>query len=93
MAEAGRRSTHPATAPSQLFHKEKMLAGTWHPSETLRAARGEQKALLALRNHHRALGISLPRAGCSGLQRGWSRAGQSRWLQSGLETRGFQTAA
>lgn len=44
MAEAGRGSTHPATAPSQLFHKEKMLAGTWHPSETLRAARGEQKS-------------------------------------------------
>lgn len=34
--------TQPQLHP-KLFHKEKMLVGTWHPSEALRAARESRK--------------------------------------------------
>jgi len=71
MGEAGARgyalSSHSSSPASSLG---KMFVGTWHPSVTVKAARGEQKAPLAVRKQQRgALRIDLPQAECSELQR------------------------
>lgn len=85
MGETGTRgSTHPARAPSQLFHWEMMLLASFREAEGSKgraeSAAGPQEPPQS--SQHQELDAQ-----------GWSRAGQSRWLQSALETRGFQTAA
>lgn len=49
-----------SSSPTPL--QKKVFVGTWHPSVTAKAARREQKALLAFKKQHRALRINLPQA-------------------------------
>lgn len=42
-----RCTSSPSSSPTSL--QEKMFVGTWHPSVTGKAARGEQKALMVIR--------------------------------------------
>lgn len=64
-----------SSSPTPL--QEKMFVGTWHPSVTAKAARREQKALLAFKKQHGALRINLAQAERSEPQRQLDQSRQS----------------